>query len=121
MTVNLEDDLKNAGQTPKRVKVTGSYFRGQVPDGATYVGRAAPRLKGSPFNNPHTASPKGCGRCRGLVHTRDEAISMFRRHLDEHPDLVEDARRILSGFDLACWCGPDEACHADVLIELIYS
>jgi hypothetical protein len=25
----------------------------------------------------------------------------------------------LRGFDLACWCPLDQACHADVLIELL--
>jgi hypothetical protein len=23
----------------------------------------------------------------------------------------------LKGHDLACWCRPDQACHADVLLE----
>ena len=27
----------------------------------------------------------------------------------------------LRGHDLACWCGLDEACHADVLLELANS
>jgi hypothetical protein len=28
------------------------------------------------------------------------------------------AREQLRGFDLACWCGLDEACHADVLLKM---
>jgi hypothetical protein len=28
----------------QRIKVTGDLFHGKVPDGAVYVGRAAPRL-----------------------------------------------------------------------------
>jgi hypothetical protein len=31
---------------------------------------------------------------------------------------VDDVRRELAGRDLACWCPPDEPCHADVLLEL---
>jgi len=27
-------------------------------------------------------------------------------------------RRELKGRDLACWCKPDESCHADVLLEI---
>jgi hypothetical protein len=27
-------------------------------------------------------------------------------------------RRELKGRDLACWCKPDEPCHADVLLEI---
>ncbi len=26
--------------------------------------------------------------------------------------------RDLAGWDLACWCGPDQPCHVDTLIEL---
>jgi len=33
-----------------------------------------------------------------------------------HPS--EIARAELAGFDLACWCRPDELCHADVLLEV---
>ncbi len=29
-----------------------------------------------------------------------------------------EARRILHGHDLACWCPLDQLCHADVLLEL---
>jgi hypothetical protein len=30
----------------------------------------------------------------------------------------EEIRHELAGKDLACWCGPDEPCHADVLLEI---
>lgn len=30
----------------------------------------------------------------------------------------EDIKRELRGKDLACWCAPDQACHADVLLEI---
>ena len=36
----------------RRVKVSGNYFHGQVPDGAIYVSREAPCLKRSPYANP---------------------------------------------------------------------
>jgi hypothetical protein len=29
-----------------------------------------------------------------------------------------DARRVLRGKNLACWCKPGEPCHADVLLEI---
>jgi hypothetical protein len=29
-----------------------------------------------------------------------------------------EARRILRGHDLTCWCPLDQPCHADVLVEL---
>jgi hypothetical protein len=31
---------------------------------------------------------------------------------------VEDIRRELRGHNLACWCKPGQACHADVLLEI---
>ena len=31
---------------------------------------------------------------------------------------VEDIRRELRGRNLACWCGPDSPCHADVLLRV---
>jgi hypothetical protein len=33
------------------------------------------------------------------------------------PATVEDVRRELRGKNLACWCKPGAACHADVLLE----
>ncbi len=38
-----------------------------------------------------------------------------------HPDdktWADHVRRHLRGRDLACWCPLDQACHADVLLEL---
>jgi Domain of unknown function (DUF4326) len=52
------------------------------------------------------------------VYGRDEAIRRYREHLLAHPDLVAAARVELAGRDLACWCGPDVACHADVLLAV---
>ena len=43
----------------RRIKVTGDLFHGQVPDGAVYVGRAAPGLKGSRYANPYTVAEHG--------------------------------------------------------------
>ena len=31
---------------------------------------------------------------------------------------LDDARQALAGRDLACWCPPGDACHADVLLEV---
>lgn len=31
---------------------------------------------------------------------------------------VEEIRRELAGYDLACWCPLDQPCHADVLLAL---
>jgi hypothetical protein len=70
--------------------------------------------------------------CHVRYMTRAEIVECYRhlllRDLTEAmrmtlggwrlPFTVEDARRELAGRDLACWCPPTEACHADVLLEV---
>ncbi|RVX45743.1 uncharacterized protein DUF4326 [Nonomuraea polychroma] len=104
---------------PRRVKVEGDMYHGRVPEGAIYVGRAAPGLKASPYNSPHSVRREGCRACGGRVHERSEVIELYRVHLREHPELVEQARRELAGKDLGCWCPADQPCHADVLLAVV--
>ena len=40
----------------------------------------------------------------------------FIRKIGMHP--VDAAKSELRGHDLACWCGPAEVCHADILLEV---
>ena len=47
-------------------------------------------------------------------HGRDEAIRLYREWL---PTSGLDPRE-LAGCHLACWCPLDQACHADVLLEI---
>jgi hypothetical protein len=91
----------------RRVKVTGDYFHGQIPDGAVYVSRAAPGLPQSPYANPYSLK-KGYGLA--------ESLRLYRLHAAGF-DLAT-LRQDLWGRDLACWCPPDQRCHADVLLEL---
>jgi hypothetical protein len=92
----------------KRVRVEGDLYHGRVPEGAVYVGRAAPGLPASRFRNPYTVKEHG-----------EEAMNLFYRYLDRNPELVEAARRELAGKDLACWCKLDQPCHADELLRRI--
>jgi hypothetical protein len=46
---------------------------------------------------------------------RSAAVEAFR--LENHRRPAEDFAE-LRGKNLACWCPPDEPCHADVLLEL---
>ena len=94
---------------PRRVQVTGDRFHPRVPDGAVYVGRSAPYLKRSRYCNPFTVKE----------YRREEAVSLYREYLLTTPGLLDAARAELTGRNLACRCGPDELCHADVLIELV--
>ena len=64
------------------------------------------------YGNPHRIG--WCPVC-GVEHTREEAIAEFKAEVSQMPVLhfVE-----LRGKNLACWCRPGEACHADVLLEI---
>ena len=56
-----------------------------------------------------------------ICATREQVIAQYRAHfiakLDADPALVVELLA-LRGKQLGCWCYP-EACHADVLVELI--
>jgi hypothetical protein len=88
------------------VKVNGDLFHGQVPDGAIYVGRAAPGLRKSRYANPYPVKTYGLA----------ESLRLYRLHAETFD--VVTLRQELAGRDLACWCPLDQPCHADVLLEL---
>lgn len=72
------------------------------PAGTIPVGR------GTRYGNPFPVQTYG----------REDALRLFHHFLDRD-EAAEYRARIpdLAGHDLACWCGPDEACHADTLLE----
>lgn len=63
------------------------------------------------------------------VATASECVLLFREMFTGSPvhcvgelawvDQLEEARAVLGGHDLACWCLPGWPCHADVLLELV--
>jgi hypothetical protein len=57
---------------PRRVKVDGDLFHGQVPDGAVYVGRQAPGLRKSPYANPFPVKTYGLA----------ESLLRYRLHIE---------------------------------------
>jgi hypothetical protein len=69
----------------------------------------------SRYGNPHRIG--FCLVC-GVTHSREDAIAEFRAEirakLYEQPDALDPLR----GKDLICFCRLDQACHADVLLEL---
>lgn len=92
-----------------RVRVQGNLYHPVVPSGAVYVGRQGFGLRRSPWANPFSLRS----------HDRVEALRLYRQWLVGQPALVERARRELAGKQLACWCRVEDACHADVLTEII--
>lgn len=129
---------------PARVQRTRPRKKGQpgMPPGAVYVGR------GTRWGNPFKVVPLAGGRFQ-VVDTGDRSRSlreepqvideayfarvMATRLFELHTtplglyaysaaDLA-DARRLLGGRDLACWCplpepGETDYCHAAVLLRL---
>ncbi len=55
------------------------------------------------------------------------AIALYRKELEVPGShrlsapvpTVADMVQALRGHNLACWCAPGQACHADVLLELV--
>jgi Domain of unknown function (DUF4326) len=99
--------------TARRVRVQGDLFHGRVPDGAVYVGRAAPGLRASPYANPFPVSAHGAA----------EAVRLYLEHVASRPDVTAGIQRDLAGRDLACWCplpadGEPDTCHAAVLLVI---
>lgn len=43
---------------------------------------------------------------------------LVARHLTSRRHFVLASLAELRGMDLACWCAPSDACHADLLLEL---
>ena len=86
---------------PRRIqrKRTKGY---RAPQGAVYVGRP------TAWGNQYSVD----------IHGREGAVEKFRDFMQRHPSFVESVRRELAGRDLLCWCAPDAACHADLLLAV---
>jgi hypothetical protein len=72
---------------------------------------------GNPFI-PGKPSAYSGGR---KVQDKRHAFVLFRAVAPDNEALVKAAREELRGKNLACWCGPHDDCHADVLLELANS
>lgn len=107
----------------ERVQVQGDYFHGELPAGAVYVGRQAPKFGRSKWANPFKPgrmTPLNWTRPFGGITPRDaaHAVQLFRELAHSSPGYLAEARAELAGRDLACWCNLDQPCHADVLLEI---
>lgn len=80
----------------------------RLPPGAVYVGRGS--KWGNPFPFDHQ---RYLGKAWAVdayaqwLTTTLKGMTLLREHLHE-----------LRGKSLACWCKPDEPCHADLLLAL---
>lgn len=115
MRIYLDAEIVDVGAPPvKPSRIQRRRTPGwRMPQGAVYVGR--PTRWGNPF-------PAG-------YFGREQAVRLYREWLAgaDHlggADIPQRRQRILDGLpdlagrDLACWCPPGVACHADVLLDL---
>lgn len=112
---------------PKRIQLSRNKGD-KLPPGAVKVDRT------TKYGNPYRiAAPVDLKQAQkwgwnisrsGLrFECRDatEAVAKFRHALFWDVAIHDDIRAKLGGKDLACWCGRDAPCHADVLIEIANS
>lgn len=89
--------------SPQRFRIA-NYLQPKPPNGKRVT---RPSRWGNPFRVGKEAA------------NADEAVALFRDYLQQHPALVELAKRELAGFDLGCTCPLDQPCHADVWLEVV--
>jgi hypothetical protein len=105
------------------------HVNDNVP-GAVYIGRANGRkgLRASPWANPYTIGDHRTVNGTTYLATRANVIEWYRRGIAASVRTQEWETRLsaLAGKPLACWCRhdgeertPDNACHGDVLCDLI--
>jgi hypothetical protein len=94
---------------PKRIqrKRTKGW---RMPENTVYVGR--PTLWGNPYNTGDKKIDVACYRQELMWFLKGDG-----RNTKHGRDLRSGLKR-LAGKNLACYCGLDEPCHADVLLEL---
>ena len=89
----------------------------KMPENTVYVGRGS--KWGNPYYNKSDCLvlklPNGMESLIMAVKASNaELVKLFEKNCKpENEDLSE-----LKGKNLACWCKPDEICHADVLLKL---
>jgi hypothetical protein len=91
----------------------------RMPEGAMSVAR--PTMWGNPFIVGHPLGFPYSEMYGAVVRDRAHAVEIFRAYANITCGYSLLARRDLAGRDLACWCPPDEPCHADVLLEVANS
>jgi len=104
---------------PKRIQ--RKRMKGwRMPEGAVYVGR--PSKWGNPYRTVRVGwvvGPYGHEYWTEPGQERGVAVRHFREDVvSGRPPYDELDPAELAGLSLACWCPPDQPCHADVLLEL---
>jgi hypothetical protein len=79
-----------------------------------YIGRP------SKWGNPFTHWPDGTTLAKHVVEDREAAVNAYREWITngDGKHLLNDLHELKGGKILGCWCKP-QACHGDVLLELL--
>jgi len=94
----------SAREGPRRVRLQRT--RGwRMPADTVVVSRP------SRWGNPFVVGTPG-------IDDRVEAVRRYRAFAFGDETLKRDARALLRGRNLGCWCPLGDPCHADVLLEL---
>lgn len=111
----------------------------RMPENTVYVGRGT--KWGNPFrvgdyaviDTVHVGTPVNGKLFQATEHTAIKmdpkmASDLYRIFLSarasnssdgiKNMPWWQDIRREIAGKNLACWCPPDQPCHADVLLEI---
>ncbi|HUW00832.1 MAG TPA: DUF4326 domain-containing protein [Acidimicrobiales bacterium] len=92
----------------------------RMPKGARSVTRPGPF--GNPFRVGDPIIILAVDHEYSTVTTPDLAVALYRAWLTNPTDpraiILTEHLPELTGLDLACYCQPDDPCHADVLLEL---
>jgi hypothetical protein len=114
MNATISTETPNGGSLTRfvsqPVRVQLSRKKGwRMPPNTVIVDRR------SKWGNPHYIGY--CGVC-GADHTREESVREFEAMLMENLWATQNLIEPLRGKNLACWCKPNEKCHADILLRL---
>ena len=91
-------------------------------NGLPAVNCARPGRWGNPFKvNGYAEQPTARGSHYRFIRDNASAVRWFERMLRQGvtpPFALANIREELRGKNLACYCKPNQKCHADVLLEI---
>ena len=91
----------------------------RMPPGTVKVARTS--KYGNPFQSKARSAEQFRAWVTGTLTDGDISAAfpqMIANHLISRRAIIPRALPELAGKNLACWCGEQEPCHADILIEL---
>ena len=71
-----------------------------------------------PENAKSVARPSRWGNPFKVEDSHQAAVDQFTQWVEQQGDLMQAIRSELRGRDLACYCKPEQPCHADVLLRI---